>query len=126
MKKEFVFRGKTLEELMKLSIKEFAPLLDSRKRRSLSRGLTDQQKILLAKVRKKDKNIRTHCRDMIILPEMVNSNMRVHNGKEFVMLRIIPEMTGHFLGEFVLTRRKVAHHAPGIGATRSSASLSVK
>ena len=126
MKKEFVFRGKTLEELMKLSIKEFAPLLDSRKKRSLSRGLTDQQKILLEKVRKKDKNIRTHCRDMIILPEMVNSNIRVHNGKEFVMLRIIPEMTGHFLGEFVLTRRKVAHHAPGIGATRSSASLSVK
>ena len=126
MKKEFVFRGKRIEELVKLSIKEFAPLLESRKKRSLSRGLTEQQKILLAKVRKQDKNIRTHCRDMIILPEMININIRVHNGKEFVMLKIMPEMIGHFLGEFVLTRKKVAHHAPGIGATRSSASMSVK
>ena len=126
MKKEFVFRGKTLEELVKLSIKEFASLLDSRKRRSLLRGLTEQQKILLEKVKKQDKNIRTHCRDMIILPEMININIRVHNGKEFVMLKIMPEMIGHFLGEFVLTRKKVAHHAPGIGATRSSASMSVK
>ena len=112
MKKEFVFRGKTLEELTKLSIKEFIPLLNSRKRRSLSRGLKDQQKILLEKVRKKDNNIRTHCRNMIILPEMINSQIKVHNGKEFVMLRIMPEMIGHFLGEFVLTRKKV-------GASRS-------
>ena len=126
MKKEFVFRGKRIEELVKLSIKEFASLLDSRKRRSLLRGLTEQQKILLEKVKKQDKNIRTHCRDMIILPEMININIRVHNGKEFVMLKIMPEMIGHFLGEFVLTRKKVAHHAPGIGATRSSASMSVK
>ena len=126
MKKEFVFRGKRVEELVKLSIKEFASLLESRKRRSLLRGLTEQQKILLEKVKKQDKNIRTHCRDMIILPEMININIRVHNGKEFVMFKIMPEMIGHFLGEFVLTRKKVAHHAPGIGATRSSASMSVK
>ena len=126
MKKEFVFRGKRVEELVKLSIKEFASLLESRKRRSLLRGLTEQHKILLEKVKKQDKNIRTHCRDMIILPEMININIRVHNGKEFVMFKIMPEMIGHFLGEFVLTRKKVAHHAPGIGATRSSASMSVK
>ena len=126
MKKEFIFRGKTLEELTKLSISEFAQLLDSRKRRSLLRGLSPQQKILLAKFKKNDKNIRTHCRNMIILPEMINTQIKVHNGKEFIMVRIIPEMAGHFLGEFVLTRKKVGHHAPGIGATRSSASLSVK
>ena len=126
MKKEFIFRGKTLEELTKLSISEFAQLLDSRKRRSLLRGLTPQQKILLGKFRKNDKNIRTHCRDMIILPEMINFQIRVHNGKDFIVVMLIPEMAGHFLGEFVLTRKKVAHHAPGIGATRSSASLSVK
>ncbi len=126
MKTEFIFRGKTLEELQKLSINEFAALLTSRQRRSLTRGLPEQHKILLEKFKKKDKNIRTHCRDVIILPDMVEATIRVHNGKEFVMITIIPEMLGHYLGEFVMTRKKVAHHAPGIGATRSSASLSVK
>ncbi|MBL7054846.1 ribosomal protein S19 family protein, partial [Candidatus Woesearchaeota archaeon] len=36
------------------------------------------------------------------------------------------EMIGHYLGEFAMTRQRVAHSAPGIGATRSSGSLSVK
>ncbi len=126
MKKDFIFRGKTLEELQAFSIKEFAELLTSRQRRSLTRGLNEQQKKLLEKFKAKDKNIRTHCRDIIILPEMANATVRVHNGKEFVMITIIPEMLGHYLGEFVMTRKKVSHHAPGIGATRSSASLSVK
>lgn len=126
MKKEFRFRGKSLEELEKLSLKEFALLLNSRPKRSLLRGLTDQQKILVGKVNKKDKNIRTHCKDLIILPSMVNTTIKLHNGKEFTILNIIPEMLGHYLGEFVMTRKKISHHAPGIGATRSSASLSVK
>ena len=63
---------------------------------------------------------------MIILPEMVDHIIKVYNGKEFVIITILPEMLGHYLGEFSPTRRKVAHHAPGIGATRSSASMSVK
>ncbi|MAG15774.1 30S ribosomal protein S19 [Candidatus Woesearchaeota archaeon] len=126
MKKEFIFRGKKLEELTKLNLGEFASLLNARQRRSLKRGLTDQQKILLEKFKKDDKNIKTHCRDMIILPDMVNKTVSIHNGKEFVRLDIMPDMLGHYLGEFMMTRRKVSHHAPGIGATRSSASLSVK
>jgi len=126
MKKEFIFRGKKLEELSTLNIKEFALLLNARQKRSLMRGLTEQQKILLEKFKKDDKNIRTHCRDMIILPEMVNKVVNIHNGKQFVRIDVLPDMLGHYLGEFVLTRKKVSHHAPGIGATRSSASLSVK
>ena len=126
MKKEFRFRGKSLEELKELGLKEFAELLNARQKRSLKRGLSDQHKILLGKVKKQDKNIKTHCRDMIILPEMANATIKVYNGKEFVPVNIIPEMIGHYIGEFALTRKKVSHHAPGIGATRSSASLSVK
>ena len=126
MKKEFRFRGKSLEELKELGLKEFAELLNARQKRSLQRGLSDQHKILLGKVKKQDKNIKTHCRDMIILPEMANATIKVYNGKEFVPVNIIPEMIGHYIGEFALTRKKVSHHAPGIGATRSSASLSVK
>lgn len=126
MKKEFIFRGKSLEELKELSLKEFAQLLNARQRRSLLRGLTDQQKKLLSRVKKQENNIKTHCRDMIILPDMANTTIRVHNGKEFVVVNILPEMIGHYIGEFALTRKRVSHHAPGIGATRSSASLSVK
>lgn len=125
-KKEFTYKGKTLEELKKMSISEFKELLPARQRRSLKRGLTEQQKKLLKRVRNKEKNIETHCRDAIVLPEMIDSMIKVYNGKEFINVRIIEEMMGHYLGEFAMTRKKVAHSAPGIGATRSSASLSVK
>ena len=125
-KKEFTFKGKTIEELKKLSLNELAQLLNSRQRRSIKRGFTDQQKILLKKIKSNQKNIETHCRDMIILPEMVGITIKVHQGREFVSVNIEAEMIGHCLGEFAMTRKKVAHSAPGIGATRSSASLSVK
>ena len=63
---------------------------------------------------------------MIILPEMVGVTIKIHMGKSFVAIRIEPEMIGHVLGEFALTRKIVSHSAPGIGATRSSASMSVR
>lgn len=125
-KKEFTYKGKTLEELKGMSLNELAQVLPARQRRIIKRGFTDQQKILLKKIKNSEKNIETHCRDMIILPEMVGSTIRVHGGKEFVILNLEQDMIGHCLGEFVLTRKRVQHSAPGIGATRSSASLSVK
>ena len=124
-RKEFTYRGKTITELNKLSLKEFAELLPSRQRRTLHRGLSESNKKLLEDIRKHS-NVKTHCRDMAILPEMVGKTVKVYSGKEFVPVIIAPEMLGHYLGEFVLTRKKVAHHAPGIGATKSSAALSVK
>ena len=126
VKKEFAYRGKTLEELQKLSLTEFAELVPARQRRSLKRGLKEQQKILLKKIRADEKNIKTHCREMIVLPEMVDKIIKVHNGKEFVAVTIQPEMVGHYLGEFTLNRKRIEHSAPGIGATRSSAALSVR
>ena len=125
-KKEFTFKGKTIEELKKLSLNEIAQLLPARQRRTIKRGFTEQQKILLKKLRMDGKNIETHCRDMIILPEMVGKTIKVYQGKEFVPVVIEEGMIGHCLGEFASTRKKVVHSAPGIGATRSSASLSVK
>ncbi|MBW2977051.1 30S ribosomal protein S19 [Candidatus Woesearchaeota archaeon] len=125
-KKEFTYRGKTIEELNKLSLNELASLMPARERRSIKKGFTEQQKILLKKVRKNESGIKTHCRDMIILPEMIGKKISVYSGKEFIPVIIINEMIGHRLGEFVLTRGRVEHSAPGIGATRSSSSLSVK
>jgi small subunit ribosomal protein S19 len=126
VKKEFIYKGKTIEELKKMSLNELAQLLPSRQRKTMKRGFTEQQKILLKKLRSNGKNIETHCRDMIILPEMIGKIIKVHQGKEFVNVVIEADMLGHYLGEFGMTRKKVMHSAPGIGATRSSASLSVK
>ncbi len=124
-RKEFAYRGKGIEELKKMSIKEFAQLLPARQRRSLLRGMNEQNKKLLEDART-GKNVRTHCRDMVIVPEIVGKAIKVYNGKEFVPVMVIAEMLGHYLGEFAQTRKKVVHHAPGIGATKSSAALSVK
>lgn len=126
MAKEFLFRGKKFDEIKNLSIKEFAGLLTARERRTLLRGFTDEQKVLMEKIRKNKSKIRTHCRDFIIIPEMVGKTIHVYTGKTFVPVRIINEMLGHRLGEFVLTRSSVSHSSPGIGATRSSAALSVR
>jgi len=131
MVKEFKYRGYSLEQLQNMSLKEFAKLLPARERRSLIRGLTEEQKKLLKKIEaykqgKLKKPIKTHCRDMVILPQMVGIQIGVHNGKEFQFIEIKPEMIGHRLGEFVLTTKKVQHSAPGIGATRSSIAISVK
>jgi len=125
MQRGFVFRGKSLEELQKMSLTELAALLTSDARRKIRR-LTDEEKKFVEKVKKSKKPVKTHLRSMIVLPFMVGKTILVHNGKEFQRLDIIEEMIGHRLGEFVLTRSRVSHSAPGIGATRSSASLSVK
>ena len=131
VKKEFTYRGKTLEELQKLSIEDFAKLVPARLRRSLLRGFNDAEKKLLAKIKKykagkTKKPVKTHCREMVILPDMVGLTIHIHRGKEFMPITIEPDMLGHVLGEFTMNRHKVTHSAPGIGATRSSASASVK
>ena len=126
MAKEILWKGKTPEEIKNLSLNEFADLIPARERRSIKRGFTDQQKIFLEKLRKGDKDPKTHCRDLIIIPEMLGKKIKVHSGKEFFMVVINEEKLGHRLGEFAVTRRRVAHSAPGIGATRSSAALSVR
>jgi len=125
-KGEFTFRGKSLDDLRKLTLDEFALLVPARQRRTMQRGFSEDHKKLLHKVKIKDPGIRTHLRDMIVLPEMVGLKIAIHNGKEFTPVDIIPEMLGHYFGEFVLTRKKVAHGAAGIGATRSSKFIPLK
>lgn len=126
VKKEFSYKGNSVEQLTKMSINQFAQLIPSRQRRSLTRGLSEEQKKVLQKVQKSDKNIKTHSRELVILPVMIGHTIKVYNGKEFVPVIITDEMIGHTLGEFALTRRRVAHNAPGVGATRSSAAISVR
>ena len=127
-KKEFSYRGMTLEELKKLSIDELLPFLPSRMRRTIKRGLTEKQDKLLKDIEEANTGdmIRTHCRDMIIFPNFVGHIIHVHNGKEFQRVDIQPDMIGHYLGEFALSRSKVKHTGPGVGATRSSKYMPLK
>ena len=131
---KFHYRGHTLKELKKMNMDEFVRLLPARARRSLRRGLPPRQKKLLerlrrayrAKKRGKDILTRTHVRDMLIFPEMVGLQIGVYNGKSYEIVEVKPEMIGHYLGEFSLTRRHVQHGSPGIGATRSSKYVPLK
>ena len=131
MAKEFTYYGKTTEELKKMSVNEFMQFINARARRSLKRGFTEQQKKLLklveeAKQGKFKKPIKTHCRNMLVLPSMIGLLILVYNGKTFQPVSVTEEMIGHYLGEFSHTRQKVKHSAPGIGATKSSSAVSVK
>ena len=129
MAKKFLYRGKTLEELQAMSSEEFSKLLPSRQRRSLEHGMSRQQKKLMEEIRKlkgKDILIRTHSRDMIIIPEMIGSKIGIYNGKVFTPVAIEESMLGHYLGEFALTRQRVKHSAPGLGATRGSKFVPLK
>ncbi|UZE93632.1 MAG: 30S ribosomal protein S19 [Candidatus Pacearchaeota archaeon] len=128
MVKEFNYRGKTLSELKTIDLREFSKFLPSRERRSLLRQSEIVERFLkhCEKKMAKGKPIKTHLRDLIIVPQMVNLTINVYNGKTFLPVKIVEEMMGHRLGEFAHTRGKIQHGTPGIGATRSSAFLSVK
>ncbi len=133
-KKEFSYRGHSMEELQGMSMDEFIKLLPSRQRRTLMRGLDQVQRTLLENIRRSKKAqkaeekviVKTHARDMIILPEMIGVNILIHNGKEFTPVEIAPEMVGHYLGEFAITNKPVRHGSPGIGASRSSMYVPLK
>ena len=129
---EFTFRGHTLDELQEMSLEEVAELLPARQRRTIERGLSTQQQKLLEKARERTEEetandpIRTHLRGMPILPSFVNKTFAVHNGQSFERVEVRPEMLGHYLGEFQLTRQSVEHGQAGIGATRSSKFVPLK
>ena len=129
VKKEFSYRGKTIEQLKALTLEEFATILPARQRRTLKRGLKDPQKKLLKRARawkKGEKPIKTHVRSMIILPELVGTSFAVHDGKDWNIVEVKPEMVGHYLGEYSMTRERVSHSGPGIGATRGTKFVAIK
>ena len=127
MPKEFKFRGLSADELKKLTIDEFAKIANSRERRSLKRGFTEQQKILLENIKKNpDKFHKTHVRDMVILPQMIGAKVGVYTGKDWFNLVIQAEMVGRRIGEFAIPVKRVKHSAPGLGASRGSKHTATK
>ena len=128
MVKEFTYRGLSKEELDNISNEKLFKLFTARVRRSLTRGINDDKRKLMEEM--KDKNnknpIKTHLRDVIILPYMVGVTVHIFSGKEFVPITITLQMVGHYLGEYVITNKRVNHGAPGVGASRSSLYVPLK
>ncbi len=127
-RKEFTYKGKTLEELKQLEVREFAKYLGSRQRRNLLRqfqkieGFVNRAK----KKMSKGKPVKTHLRNILIVPDMIDMKIGVYNGKSFEQIQVTGEMLGHRLGEFSLTRPKVKHSKAGVGATKGSRAKSKK
>lgn len=135
MVREFKFRGYNQEQLKSLSIESILPLFNARQRRSLNKRvgkyMNDQKRKLreemkLAREGKLQGKLKTHVRDMIILPDMIGLVISIHNGKEFYDVNIKPEMVGHYLGEYAITNKRVQHGSPGVGSSRSSLYVPLK
>lgn len=125
-KGEYTYRGKTVDELKTLSTEEFSQIIPARQRRTIKRGLSDEHKKIMQKVKDGETTIRTHRRDMLIFPDMVGLNLEIYNGKSFEKVEVIPEMMGHYFGEYSMTRRRVSHGSAGVGATKSSKFVPLK
>lgn len=133
--RKFTYRGIELEGLLDLRDEELAQLVPARARRRFSRGLKRKPMALINKLRKAKKEaalgqkpavVKTHLRNMIIMPEMIGSVVGVYNGKSFISVEVKGEMVGHYLAEFSITYRPVKHGRPGIGATHSSRFIPLK
>jgi len=127
MVKKFSYRGKSLEDLKKLTFEEFIALVPAHQRRTMKRMSANIKKFVESmRSAKPGKPIKTHVRNMIVLPEMVGMQFQVYNGKEWMMFTASPEMLGHRLGEYSIPIKQVKHHGPGIGATRGSKAVDLK
>jgi small subunit ribosomal protein S19 len=125
-REEFTYRGFKIDELQAMGISELLPLMPARARRKIVRGFSRGEETLLAKIREGDEKVRTHLRDMLVMPEMIGKTIEIYTGKEFLKVEFQPESVFHYLGEFALTRKRVAHGSAGIGATRGSKYVPLK
>ena len=133
--RKFTYRGVDLDQLLDMPNNQLVELMHSRARRRFNRGLKRKSMALIKKLRKAKKEappmekpaiVKTHLRNMIVVPEMIGSIIGIYNGKTFNQVEIKAEMIGHYLGEFSLSYKPVKHGRPGIGATHSSRFIPLK
>jgi len=129
--RKFSYRGIELENLVTMSPDQLFDLFPTRVRRKFTRGLKKGETSLMRKLRdskvgvnpdlgERPEAVKTHLRNVVIVPEMVGAIVGVYNGKTFTNVEIKAEMIGHYLGEFSISYTPVKHGRPGIGATHSS------
>merc|ERR1712224_684001 len=112
--RKYSYRGVDLENLLVMPMAELMDLVHARARRRFKHGLKRKYYALLKRLRaakkacntadgEKPECIKTHLRNMIILPEMIGSVVGVYNGKTFNQVEIKADMVAHYLGEFSIT-----------------------
>ena len=121
-KKQFTYKGKTIEELKVLDVREFAKFLRSRQRRTVLRNFQKIEEFVnRSKIKiERNKPIKTHHRDLVIVPQMIGWKIFIYNGNKFVPAEVTGEMLGHKFGEFAPTRGRVKHGKTGVGATKGT------
>ncbi|XP_044320290.1 40S ribosomal protein S15-like [Triticum aestivum] len=133
--RKFSYRGFDLDAVLDMSADNLIQVLPARAHRRFYRGFKRNSLMLNRRLRKarmgapageKPGAVKTHLRNMIIMPEMVGSQIAVYNGKTFNQIEIKPEMIGHHLAEFSISYKPVKHGRPGIGATHSSRFIPLK
>mmetsp|Transcript_35760 Transcript_35760/g.53829 ORF Transcript_35760/g.53829 Transcript_35760/m.53829 type:complete len:141 (+) Transcript_35760:80-502(+) len=121
--KKYSYRGVDLDKLLDMSNQDLMELFRSRQRRKFSRGIKRAPITLLKKLRKAKREtaygekpvaVKTHLRNMSIVPEMIGSVVGVYNGKSFINVEVKPEMIGHYLGEFSITYKPIKHGRAGM------------
>lgn len=127
-KKQQTYKGMTIEELRKLDVREFAKFVGSRNQRNILRNFQDIENFIKRSRAKIEKNkpIKTHQRDLVITPDMVDWRIFLYNGNKFIPFQVTIEMLGHKFGEFALTRQRIKHSKAGVGATKGSKHKSKK
>ncbi|HJZ18993.1 MAG TPA: ribosomal protein S19 family protein [Candidatus Nanoarchaeia archaeon] len=127
-KKQVTFRGIDIEELKQIDVREFAKYLNSRQKRYVLRSFHEIEDFMNRAREKSARNkpIRTHKRDLIIVPGMIGMKIHIYNGKMFVPVEITWDKLGHKFGEFSPSRARIKHGKAGMGATKGSKSKAKK
>ena len=63
-------------------------------------------------------DVKTRFTNMFVLPFMINSTVKVYNGKSYIPILLKDFMSGRYLGEFIKTRNTGAHSARGISTDK--------
>merc|ERR1712037_372929 len=113
--RKYTYRGVDLDQLLDMNNEQLMELIKKLRKKKKEAPPNEKPDV-----------VKTHLRDMIIVPEMTGSVVGVYNGKTFNQVEIKPEMIGHYLGEFSITYKPVKHGRPGIGATHSSRFIPLK
>ena len=101
--RKYTYRGVDLDQLLDLSTEQLTELFRARIRRRFQRGLKRKSLALIKRLRKAKKEapplekpevVKTHLRNMVIIPEIIESIVGVYNGKSFNQVEIKPEMIG--------------------------------
>merc|ERR1712241_14214 len=111
--RKYTYRGVDIDQLLDMNNEGLMELFTCRIRRKFSRGMKRKPMALIKKLRKKKKAAPVNEK-----PDIVKTHLR--------NMVVVPEMIGPYLGEFSISYKPVKHGRPGIGATHSSRFIPLK